>query len=182
MQENTIENVFCKLAAILSWPQCAILTPALMSSPGGEMSLSSWWMTWDNNALSGPQQRDATRSTSMPLIIGHLCTLVIMSIMVPQITGSLTGLFNDVFRLTTTTKKLKPPITVPLWGESITDGFPSQRASNVESIPMSRHHHGRTNPINENRAQSLSNSNTLINFPEIVITNKLDTKTTEGGK
>ena len=177
MQENTFENVFCKLAAILSWPQCAILTPALMSSPGGEMSLSSWWMTWDNNALSGPQQRDATRSTIMPMIIGHLCTLVIMTVMVPQITYNFTVLYNNFFRLTIKIR-LKPPITVPLWGKSTTDGFPSQSASNVESVPMSWHHHGRTNPINER----LSNSNSLINFPEIVITNKLDTKTREGGE
>ena len=50
-------------------------------------------------------------------------------------------LFNSWFRRVTSNKISKLCITDPLWGNPpVTGGFPSQRASNAESVSMWRHH------------------------------------------
>ena len=49
--------------------------------------------------------------------------------------------FNSLFSLASK-KTSKVHITYPVWEEPLViSGFPSQRASNVEIIPMSCHHH-----------------------------------------
>ena len=86
-------------------------------SPDWLIFLLSLWKHWSTNVFS--------------------CWTQIVILLIRQ----LNCLFNSMFRLTTQ-KHLKLCITGPLLGESCSDqcGFPSQRASNVESITMWWHH------------------------------------------
>ena len=65
-----------------------------------------------------------------------------MSILMSQITSNMT-VCSPRFKLMYIKKISKIIITGPLWGESsppVTGGFPSQRASNAQSVSMSWHH------------------------------------------
>ena len=65
---------------------------------------------------------------------------VIMSVMASQITGVL--MFTQPFAQVLSKENIKTPHHWPLWGGStVTGGFPSQKASNVENVSIWWRHH-----------------------------------------